>query len=118
MRESITSPLRLSEVIVRPGVYTNSKRLNVAGFKIATLDTVPEQYRKVEELNMKGNLLDKLGEIGQFAGLRVLDVSNNKVKNHLNLDHRSKRVAQIDDIEKPRGSTCRREPVFTDQADQ
>lgn len=75
----MVSPLRLSEVIVRPGIYTNSKRLNVAGFKITLLDAVGEQYRKVEELNLKNNLLERLGEIGQFAGLRVLDISNNKV---------------------------------------
>lgn len=54
---AIAYPLRLSEVIVRPGIYTNSKRLSVSGLKLTSLDKVGEQYRKVEELNLKNNLL-------------------------------------------------------------
>lgn len=42
-----SEPVRLSEMIARPGIYTNSKRLNLPNQSIAVLDPVSDKYRKI-----------------------------------------------------------------------
>jgi hypothetical protein len=43
-----TAKVKLSEVVSRPGIYTNSKRLNVPNHGIGIIDTISDKYRKIE----------------------------------------------------------------------
>lgn len=103
--------MRLSEVIARPGIYTNSKRLNIPNQTIAIIDPVSDKYRKIEELNLRGNCIAQLGEICQFTGLRMLDLTNNKVADWSIADCRPERVAAHGQLSQFVSIACRGKPL-------
>jgi hypothetical protein len=39
--------VKLSDIVVRSGIYTNSKRLSVPNHGISIIDAVSDKYRKI-----------------------------------------------------------------------